>query len=59
MGLILEIIGVVFIIIGVILTITILGAAIGIPTLINGITLFAIGATYRIIKDIQKKIHEK
>ena len=59
MGLILEIIGVVFIIIGVIITATVLGAAVGIPLLINGLTLFAVGAIYRTVKDIQKKIQEK
>jgi len=56
MGVILETIGVICIVVGIILSVTILGAAVGIPTLINGIVLFAIGATYRTVKDIQKKI---
>ena len=56
MGITLEIIGVICIIAGIILSITIIGAVIGIPTLVDGIVLFAIGATYRAVKDIQKKL---
>ncbi len=56
MDIALEVIGVISIVVGAILTITILGITIGIPTLIDGIVLFAIGATYRAVKDIQKKI---
>lgn len=62
MGLILEVIGIVFIIVGIVCiipTITISGTAMGIPTLVNGICLFAIGATYRTVKDIQKRIHRR
>ena len=56
MGMALEVIGVISIVVGAILTITILGITIGIPTLIDGIVLFAIGATCRAVKDIQKRI---
>ena len=56
MGIVLEIIGVICIIVGIILSITVIGAAVGIPTLVDGIVLFAIGATYRAVKDIQKKL---
>lgn len=46
---------VIIIIAGIILSITVIGAVIGIPILVNGIVLFAMGATYRAVRDIQKK----
>lgn len=54
MGIVLKVFGILAIIVGIILTITIIGAAAGIPTIINGIVLFAIGAIYEDVKTIKE-----
>ncbi len=56
MGTALKVIGVISIVVGIILSITLVGAVVGIPVLVDGIVLFAIGAIYQDIKDIKKKL---
>jgi len=59
MGIVLEVIGIIVMIVGVVLAATILGAAVGIPMIVQGILLFAIGSVYRNVKAIRKEIKKE
>ena len=59
MGIVLEVIGIIVMIVGVVLATTILGAAVGIPMIVQGILLFAIGSVYRNVKALRKEIKKE
>ena len=59
MGLILKILGVVFMVVGLIMTLTIIGAPVGIGVVINGIVLVAIGGIYSDLDHVIKLIKKE
>ncbi len=59
MGLILKILGIVFMVIGVGMSLTIIGAPVGIGVGINGIVLFAIGGIYSDLDHVIKLIKKE
>jgi hypothetical protein len=56
MGTFLKVAGIIVLILGIIFTITLLGAPVGIPMIINGITLFALGTIYNDVREIKEKL---
>jgi len=56
MGTVLKVIGIIAIIVGVIFIPTAIGTVAGVSMIINGITLFAIGAIYNAVREIKEKL---
>ncbi len=56
MGSFLMLIGIVSLILGIVFTITVFGATVGIPMIIDGIVLYALGKVYNDVRDIKVKM---
>lgn len=55
MGTFLKVVGVIVLILGVIFAVTILGLAVGVSMIVNGVVLFALGSIYDDVRDIKEK----
>ena len=58
MGLILEILGVISIIAGIVASLTVIGLPWGLGSIFGGIFLFAIGSTHRTVKKLERDLAE-
>lgn len=56
MGTFLKVVGIIVLVIGIIFTVTVLGAGIGIPMIVDGVILFALGSIYDDVREIKGKI---
>jgi hypothetical protein len=56
MGTFLKVVGVIVLILGVIFAVTILGLAVGVSMVVNGVVLFALGSIYEDVRDIKEKV---
>ncbi|MCJ7790729.1 MAG: DUF5362 family protein [Candidatus Atribacteria bacterium] len=56
MGTFLKVIGIIVLAIGIIFTVTVLGAVVGISMILNGVILFALGSIYDDVREIKGKI---
>jgi hypothetical protein len=56
MGIFLKVLGVIGIVLGVIFTLTVLGAPIGISMIVGGVQLFALGAVYDSVNEIKARV---
>ena len=56
MGVFLKVLGVISIVLGVIFTITVLGALVGVSMIVGGVQLFALGAVYDNVNEIRARI---
>jgi hypothetical protein len=58
MGTFLKVVGVIVLILGVIFAVTILGLAVGVSMIVNGVVLFALGSIYEDVRDIKDKLKQ-
>lgn len=53
-----QVVGIIIIVLGVIFAITVLGAAIGIPMIIQGVVITVLGTIYKDVKAIKEKMQK-
>jgi len=56
MGTFLKVMGIISLVLGIFLTLTVLGATVGIPLIVEGVVLFALGSVYNEVREISRLI---
>jgi len=56
MGTFLKVVGIIVLVLGIVFTATILGVAVGISMIVNGVILFTLGSIYDDVREIKEKV---